>query len=217
MAWHSSTHEHNGVACTDCHNPHPKACTPDFVDIDRYQVKRPQRLAMSVQEPEACYKCHPKIVGLGDLPSHHPIKEGKMVCSDCHDPHGQALGDLKEETINLVCYKCHAEKQGPFAYEHPPVTENCTICHEPHGTVNDNLLIAADDVPVSAVPRRPLQQQPGLAEQPDSQARVLHGLLGLPHRSTRLRSAVVGRYGRTFHAVRTCQSVIVVGQVANLP
>jgi DmsE family decaheme c-type cytochrome len=40
----------------------------------------------------------------------------------------------------MVCYKCHAEKQGPFAYEHPPVTENCAICHDPHGTVANNLL-----------------------------------------------------------------------------
>ena len=82
---------------------------------------------MSVQEPEACYKCHPKIYGLNALPSHHPIKEGKMVCSDCHDPHGQYGNEnnLKEATINLLCYKCHAEKQGPFAFEHPPVRENC--------------------------------------------------------------------------------------------
>ena len=101
---------------------------------------RPKRLAMSVQQPEACYKCHPKIYGLNALPSHHPIKEGKMVCSDCHDAHGQETGNLKEATINLLCYKCHAEKQGPFAFEHPPVRENCAICHEPHGTVANNLL-----------------------------------------------------------------------------
>jgi DmsE family decaheme c-type cytochrome len=140
MAWHSSIHEHNGVACTDCHNPHPKPCVPQFVNIDHYQVERPKRLTMSVQEPEACYKCHPKIYGLNALPYHHPVKEGKMVCSDCHDPHGQYLDNLREETVNLLCYKCHAEKQGPFAFEHPPVTERCTICHEPHGTVAKNLL-----------------------------------------------------------------------------
>jgi DmsE family decaheme c-type cytochrome len=140
MAWYSSSHGHNGVACTDCHNPHPRECVPKTVDIDHYQVKRPQRLPMSVQEPEACYKCHPQIYGRGAMPSHHPIKEGKMVCSDCHDPHGQAQGNLKEQTVNLLCYKCHAEKQGPFAYEHPPVTESCTICHEAHGTVTNNLL-----------------------------------------------------------------------------
>jgi DmsE family decaheme c-type cytochrome len=140
MAWHSSIHEQNGVACTDCHNPHPSACVPQLVQVSHYQVQRPTRMPMSVWEPEACYKCHPKILALNALPSHHPIKEGKMVCSDCHDPHGQREGNLKGETINLVCYKCHAEKQGPFAYAHPPVTENCAYCHEPHGTVANNLL-----------------------------------------------------------------------------
>lgn len=63
-----------------------------------------------------------------------------MVCSDCHDPHGQMQDNLAAPTVNLTCYKCHADKQGPFTYEHPPVTENCDICHEPHGTVANNLL-----------------------------------------------------------------------------
>jgi DmsE family decaheme c-type cytochrome len=140
MAWHSSIHNNNGVACTDCHNPHPNTCVPQIVDISHTQIRREKRMTMSVQEPEACYKCHPKIYGLNALPSHHPIKEGKMVCSDCHDAHGQKTDNLKEVTINQLCVKCHAEKQGPFAVEHPPVRENCAICHEPHGTVTNNLL-----------------------------------------------------------------------------
>ena len=140
MAWHSSIHNLNGLCCTDCHNPHPRACVPQVVDIYHSQVVRPKRLPMAVDEPYTCYKCHPKIYGLNALPSHHPIKEGKMVCSDCHDPHGQKTDNLKEATVNLVCYKCHAEKQGPFAFEHPPVRENCAICHNPHGAVANNLL-----------------------------------------------------------------------------
>jgi DmsE family decaheme c-type cytochrome len=140
MAWHSSTHNINGVACTDCHNPHPNTCVPQVVNITHATVTRPNRLTMSVQQPQTCYKCHPKIYGLNALPSHHPIREGKMVCSDCHDAHGQMTGNIKEASINLLCYKCHAEKQGPFAIEHPPVRENCAICHEPHGTVANNLL-----------------------------------------------------------------------------
>jgi DmsE family decaheme c-type cytochrome len=140
MAWHSSIHELNGVACTDCHNPHPRSNVQQFVNISHFQVDRPKRLPMSVQQPEACFKCHPKIFALTNLPAHHPIQEGKMVCSDCHDPHGQLARNLRAETVNLLCYKCHAEKQGPFAYPHPPVTENCAICHEPHGTVAANLL-----------------------------------------------------------------------------
>jgi len=140
MAWHSCIHNLNGVCCTDCHNPHPRACVPQIVEINHSNVVRAKRMPMSVDEPNTCYKCHQKIYGLNALPSHHPIKEGKMVCSDCHDPHGQTKDNLKEATLNLVCYKCHADKQGPFAFEHPPVRENCGICHNPHGAVANNLL-----------------------------------------------------------------------------
>jgi DmsE family decaheme c-type cytochrome len=95
---------------------------------------------MSVDEPQACYKCHAQIYAKFSMPSHHPLKEGKLVCSDCHDPHGQTQDNLKEPTVNMVCYKCHGDKQGPFAYDHPPVSENCAICHDPHGAVANNLL-----------------------------------------------------------------------------
>jgi DmsE family decaheme c-type cytochrome len=67
-----------------------------------------------------------------------PLREGKMVCSDCHNPHGsftEAL--LKKDSINDVCYTCHAEKRGPFLFEHLPVRENCDNCHDPHGSVNE--------------------------------------------------------------------------------
>lgn len=140
MAWHSSTHNMVGVACTDCHNPHPDTRVQRFVNVSHTDIRRPHRRQMSVEQPEVCYKCHQKIFAKNAMPSHHPIKEGKMVCSDCHDAHGQEEGNLKDASVNLVCYKCHADKQGPFVWEHPPVTENCAICHEPHGTVANNLL-----------------------------------------------------------------------------
>lgn len=140
MAWHSSTHSMKGVACADCHNPHTDSNVRQVVGIQHTNIRRSPRTPMSVDEPYVCYKCHGGIYAQNAMPSHHPIKEGKMVCSDCHDPHGQTEGNLKEPTINMVCYKCHADKQGPFAYEHPPVTENCAICHNPHGTVANNLL-----------------------------------------------------------------------------
>jgi DmsE family decaheme c-type cytochrome len=140
MAWHSSTHFQHGVACTDCHNPHPDSYVDPHVEIQHTHIDRKRRLPMSVDDPQACYKCHQDIYAKNAMPSHHPIKEGKMVCSDCHDAHGQTEGNLKEPTVNMVCYRCHAEKQGPFAYEHPPVTEDCGICHDPHGAVTNNLL-----------------------------------------------------------------------------
>jgi DmsE family decaheme c-type cytochrome len=142
MAWPSSVHAQYRVACVDCHNPHPTGNVPALVDIEHTHVTRPKRLPMSVEEPFVCYKCHPKIAALFELPEHHPVREGKMVCSGCHDVHGNAgdKGLLREPTVNLVCYRCHAEKTGPFVYEHPPVSENCAICHNPHGTVANNLL-----------------------------------------------------------------------------
>jgi len=39
-----------------------------------------------------------------------------------------------------TCYSCHAEKRGPFLFEHQPVTEDCTICHTPHGSNLGSLL-----------------------------------------------------------------------------
>jgi DmsE family decaheme c-type cytochrome len=139
-AWHSSVHNLKGVLCTDCHEPHPNSHVQQVVDIRHPNIRRPLRRPMAANDPDTCYKCHPQKYAQSVMPSHHPIWEGKMVCSDCHDSHGQALGLLKEPTINLVCYRCHMEFQGPFVYEHPPVTQDCTICHEPHGTVANNLL-----------------------------------------------------------------------------
>jgi DmsE family decaheme c-type cytochrome len=138
--WHSSTHSLEGVACTSCHNPHPRSKLPRLVTISSTHVTRPTRLPMSVEQPDVCYKCHPKIAGRVNLPSHHPIREGKMVCSDCHDVHRRKDQAIDGDSVNLLCYKCHAEKRGPFVYEHPPVTENCGYCHEPHGTVEKDLL-----------------------------------------------------------------------------
>ena len=69
--------------------------------------------------------------------SHMPMREGKVVCSDCHNPHGSVTEALlKKDLINDVCYTCHAEKRGPFLFEHEPVRENCDNCHDPHGTIN---------------------------------------------------------------------------------
>jgi predicted CXXCH cytochrome family protein len=104
------------------------------------ELKGNQTVFSRTTEPYLCYNCHKNKQAQSNLPSHHPIREGKMVCSDCHNPHGGPQGMLKEESVNETCFRCHAEKVGPFTFDHPPVTENCTICHNPHGSVNNNLL-----------------------------------------------------------------------------
>ena len=160
MAWHASTHERYGVACTDCHNPHPHANVQQVVNINHYGVEQPKRLAMSVQEPEACYKCHQKIFAQNHLPSHHPIMEGKMVCSDCHDPHGQLEKNLKAETINQLCYKCHAEKTGTVRLSAPAGERELRDLPRAARHGGQQPAEAAADVPLPAMPRGPPRSGP---------------------------------------------------------
>lgn len=125
MDWRGSGHALNNVACSDCHRAHST-----------------KTKLLVRQQPQLCYDCHQQIRARTYYPSHHPIREGKMGCSDCHQPHGSFAGGLKTaERKNDLCLKCHADKQGPYIYEHPPVVEDCAICHEAHGTVSNNLLV----------------------------------------------------------------------------
>ncbi|MBP6965564.1 MAG: hypothetical protein KBC96_14300 [Armatimonadetes bacterium] len=91
-------------------------------------------------EPYVCYDCHKAQEVRTRMPSHHPIHEGKFNCSDCHNAHGGPNGMLAKETVNETCRTCHAEKAGPYVFEHPAVTEDCLNCHDPHGSVQNKLL-----------------------------------------------------------------------------
>ncbi len=64
--------------CTDCHDPHPNSSVQPLVDINHTSIQRAKRLPMSVDDPNVCYKCHQAVFALTQLPSHHPIREGKM-------------------------------------------------------------------------------------------------------------------------------------------
>ena len=75
----------------------------------------------------------------------HPVLDGKMSCSSCHDPHkGPAVrgGGTSLLTEHDTCGQCHTAQRGPFVFEHEAVREGCTTCHDPHGTVNDKMLVS---------------------------------------------------------------------------
>jgi DmsE family decaheme c-type cytochrome len=123
IMWPGSVHEERDLACTNCHTI-MKAVSRKF------QLQ-------TAFEPDTCFQCHKDRRAQMFQSSHMPMREGKIVCSDCHNPHGSATASLlKKDTINAVCYTCHAEKRGPFLFEHEPVRENCDACHDPHGSVN---------------------------------------------------------------------------------
>jgi DmsE family decaheme c-type cytochrome len=122
--WQMSTHATRDVSCNTCHEVHGK---------DKARDKRTQS--------EVCFACHKEQRAQISRQSRHPTLEGKVACSDCHNPHGSA-GEklLVRDNVNDTCYTCHMEKRGPFVRTHQPVQENCAICHNPHGSINDNLL-----------------------------------------------------------------------------
>ncbi len=112
--WPGSTHDTEGVACVDCHEVH---AADDAV------------LKLETQ-PEVCYRCHREQRAQFLRQSRHPVQGttssasyvGLLACTDCHQPHGSSTpGDLKRNTLNEQCYDCHAEKRGPFLWEHAPV------------------------------------------------------------------------------------------------
>lgn len=125
MGWQGSVHERNDVACASCHTIHTHR---DPVSI-------------ASEQPEVCFDCHKKERADIYKASSHPIRYGKMTCSDCHEPHdsnGPSL--LTHATLNETCYTCHAEKRGPYLWEHPPAVEDCSLCHNPHGSNHMALL-----------------------------------------------------------------------------
>ncbi len=125
MHWASSTHANRDITCTACHQIH--------TDQDRVRTR--------ITQAEVCFMCHKEQRAQINRPSRHPVREGKVICSDCHNPHGSAGPSMTvRDSINETCYTCHMEKRGPFVRNHPPVQENCAICHNPHGTTAPNLL-----------------------------------------------------------------------------
>lgn len=96
------------------------------------------------RSPETCFQCHVDKKSQFSLPNRHPVLEGQVTCSDCHDPHsGEAVGAGHGSlTQNDTCLKCHPSQQGPYTFEHEALREGCTTCHSPHGSVNAKMLKA---------------------------------------------------------------------------
>jgi DmsE family decaheme c-type cytochrome len=128
--WPGSMHERQDLACSDCHNPMAETSA--------------QGLLAKRDVNETCLRCHPQQRTELRRRSHMPVLEGKIACSDCHDPHGSATDPLlRADTVVDLCTSCHADKRGPFLWEHAPVRENCLECHQAHGSNHPALLDTA--------------------------------------------------------------------------
>jgi DmsE family decaheme c-type cytochrome len=125
--WTGSVHESRNVPCVTCHSLHPKGAAPEAL------LAKPQ-MAL-------CTGCHLQKKAQLMRSGHMPVREGKLQCTTCHNPHGTPNDkQLLQTSVNENCYSCHAEKRGPFLWEHPPVRESCLNCHDAHGSIQDKLL-----------------------------------------------------------------------------
>src|ERR1035437_7217616 len=139
LFWRGSEHESRGMGCPTCHQIHQKPQTTLAASF-----KEPlsgNRLFAKNTQMEVCFECHPMRRAQLQRSSHMPVREGKVTCTNCHNPHGSPNPKLLiTTTVNETCYKCLPERRGPFLWEHPPVMENCNNCHDPHGSSNPQLL-----------------------------------------------------------------------------
>lgn len=125
FGWHAGPHDNDEVACADCHAAH---------------APRDAVLQTSTQT-EVCFGCHQLQRSETLKAFSHPFFEGKMDCAGCHSPHGDTTASqFARQTVNDTCYGCHAEKRGPFLWEHAPVSEDCGLCHSPHGSNHPGML-----------------------------------------------------------------------------
>lgn len=119
MGWHGSAHDATEVSCASCHESHRKR-DPMFDPLEQQQI---------------CFDCHQRQRSDVFKPHGHPLRFGNMDCAGCHNVHdGNNDFLLTQDNVNDTCYTCHAEKRGPFLWEHAPVTEDCTLCHDVHGS-----------------------------------------------------------------------------------
>ncbi|MBE0598048.1 MAG: DmsE family decaheme c-type cytochrome [Desulfuromonadales bacterium] len=129
--WKSGRHQAAGLSCASCHTV--------------MEPKSKKSLLSRASESELCYSCHANVRSEMNKSSHHPVREGKLECSSCHQVHGTSNPALLiGATVNETCYSCHQEKRGPFIWEHAPVREDCMTCHEAHGSNNRKLQNSKD-------------------------------------------------------------------------
>lgn len=122
--WTCAEHAREGVSCVVCHDPNAR---------EGRTLRKP--------EIDLCGGCHLDVKAKFRLPNRHRVVEGRMSCSDCHDPHGNRGRVRDSDVRRRVCADCHAEKTGPFFFDHGiKRSDGCIACHDPHGSVNRRML-----------------------------------------------------------------------------
>ena len=124
--WNGSTHETRGLMCTNCHTI-------------MKEVSRKHQLKTAV-EPDTCFQCHKDRRAQMARSSHMPLREGKMACSDCHNPHGSrdrraAAGEFDQrQLLQVPCREARAVpvRTRPGARELPELSRSAWLGERVH-------------------------------------------------------------------------------------
>ncbi|NVO19308.1 MAG: cytochrome c3 family protein [Bacteroidetes bacterium] len=146
-----STLQHAPAAesCSNCHQ----------VNIIEHTKNGARGLNLIKEVPQLCYSCHDDIKqDLDTLRNLHMAVTMDNKCSNCHSPHSSDEKKLLVSAQKKLCSSCHnkdIKSDGKLAINikkllanskviHPPVEKaGCVVCHQPHGSQNNYLLICA--------------------------------------------------------------------------
>ena len=116
-------HQRNEVTCLTCHSPAGR------IGKTREDAQR------------RCTSCHQRAAAEFKMPHHHPVPEGRMGCTDCHNPHSARPKIRDLELRHQRCVECHKQYRGPFVFAHNASrSDGCVTCHSPHGATNRRML-----------------------------------------------------------------------------
>ncbi|MCW5935855.1 MAG: hypothetical protein KIT11_00925 [Fimbriimonadaceae bacterium] len=151
--WKRSEHAKADLACVSCHQIHPDSdpALPmkglrkvSETKAPVFTARRESKNLLRADEATLCGSCHGAQAAQFRLSTHHPVPEGRMLCSDCHTVHATKGDKVKVKDDRDKCVTCHTEFRGPFVFEHDPVAghsgDGCMECHKPHGSNNPKML-----------------------------------------------------------------------------
>ena len=148
------SHANHQTACVACHSVHH--AEPDRA-LPLFAFRSPSVAVVSgvldtsnSRSAKINRQCDADMWAQFLRPHSHALVQGAMSCTDCHNPHGsnQRVGSrsvARTAGNEPGCFRCHSDKRGPFTYEHASVRlQDCSTCHEPHGSANPRMLTRAD-------------------------------------------------------------------------